>query len=122
MANKRQLKKYIRFICGSIACECITAREFIDDIDPEKMNAIVVEVAMLQEQAVKNASFSFDKTPRDFESKKAYNKARRNYYSTAYTKLNAEFNEHIAKIVKEMNALLSDEQREINKKVAQSEA
>lgn len=118
MANKRQLKKYIRFVCGSIANECIIAREFIDGIDAEKMNQIIVDLATLQEQAVNHVTFSFDKTPHDFASLHDYRKARRDYYTKAFTTLNDEFNAHIADIVKRMNALLPERQREINKKIA----
>ena len=122
MANKRQLKKYIRFVCGNIAAECIIARDFIEGIDTEKMNNIVIQLATLQEQAVNHVTFSFDKVPSDFESHKEYNKARHNYYAKAYKTLNTEFNAHIQDIVKQMNALLTDEQREINKKLASAES
>ena len=48
MANKRILKKQIRYVCGDIAAECILAMNFIEGIDVEKMLSLVFEVASLQ--------------------------------------------------------------------------
>lgn len=121
MANKRNLKKQIRYICGSIAGECLIARELMPGIDPAKMNEIVLHVATLQSSAIKNATFSFDKTPRDFDSVREYNKAARAYHAKAYAKLREEFNNSIQQIVKDMNGLLPAAQREENKKAVSAE-
>ena len=118
MANKRNLKKQIRYICGSIAGECLIARELVEGIDTAKMNDIVLHIAKLQSSAIKNGSFSFDKTPRDFDSLRAYHKAARAYHAQAYAKLHEEFNNSIQQIVKDMNGLLPAAQREENKKAA----
>ncbi len=118
MANKRNLKKQIRYICGELAVECILSRDYVEGIDTEKMNMLVCEIAELQENSLKNVSFSFDKTPREFESLKAYNKASGAYYRNAYKVFYQEFNKHVASVVKSMNALLPEAQREMNKKIA----
>lgn len=118
MANKRNLKKQVRYICGELAGECIVARDFIEGIDAEKMNQVILSVADLQLKSLKNASFSFDKTPKSFATLKEYHKAERKYYHEAYKTYYTEFNKHVAEIVKSMNALLPKAQREINKKIA----
>lgn len=118
MANKRDLKKQIKYICGEIAVECILAREYVDGINAEKMNEIVFEIAELQQKSLKNATFSFDKTPKDFGNKKEYHHAANAYFKNAYKVFYAEFNKHIQAIVKQMNELLPAAQREINKKIA----
>lgn len=118
MANKRDLKKQIKYICGEIAVECILARECVEGIDMNKMNKIVFDIADLQQKSLKNATFSFDKTPSDFESRKAYHHAANAYFKNAYKVFYAEFNKHIQSIVKQMNELLPAAQREINKKLA----
>ena len=41
MANKRDLKKQIRYICGDLAAECLIAGEYVDGIDRKSMRAIV---------------------------------------------------------------------------------
>lgn len=61
MANKRLLKKQIKYICGDIAGECIMSRYLIPGIDAEKMESIVLEVATLQAATLKRVTFDFDK-------------------------------------------------------------
>lgn len=118
MASKRSLKKQIRYICGDLAGECLFAREIIPGIDTEKTNSIIIEIAALQSEALAKTSFAFDKAQRDFDSRHAYRAARHTYFQTAYRTLSAEFNAKVEAILKEMNALLSKEQREANKKAA----
>ena len=80
MANKRNLKKAIRFACGDMAGECIFAENTIEGTDVAAWDQIILDIALLQEEAVNRVSVSFDKVPRDFENKKDYNKARRTYF------------------------------------------
>lgn len=115
MANKRDLKKRIKFICGDIACECIMARNFIPGVDAEKMNNNIYEVASLQTSTLKRVSFVYDKVVADFECKKAYQKAKSKYFTEAYNKLHSDFNDGINAIIKSMNDSLSKEQKEAQK-------
>ena len=48
MANKRDLKKMIKYTCSDIAGECIFAKLYFDGIDNEKMDDIIVKSAFLQ--------------------------------------------------------------------------
>lgn len=118
MANKRILKKQIQYVCGDIAAECLFASEYIPGIDAQKMEQVVCKVALLQQKTITKSNFSFDKAPRDFENKAEYNKARRAYYAEAYNSLKQSFNNEILEIVKEMNSLLPQAQRAINKEIA----
>ncbi len=106
MANKRDLKKQIRYICGDLAAECSFAAEFIDGIDKAKINDTIVKIAALQTEALSKATFGFDKTPADFESKAAYRKALHAYNAAAFGKLRNEFNSRVEEIVKDMNSAL----------------
>ena len=90
MANKRNLKKAIRFACGDMAGECIFAENTIEGTDVAAWDQIILDIALLQEEAVNRVSVSFDKVPRDFENKKDYNKARRTYFK-AVEKALAEY-------------------------------
>ncbi len=119
MANKRDIKKQIRFVCGEVAFNCMLAEECFNDVDSQKMYEIIMKVAALQHHSTENLSFSFEKTPRDFDNRAEYNKAAREYYKAAYKSFVEEFNKKLQDIVKEMNALLSPAQREINKQAAQ---
>lgn len=118
MANKRDLKKEIRYICGDLAGECIMARELMPGVDYDAANAVVIEIAALQSAALSKVTFDFDKTPRDFENTHEYRKARNAYYAEAYKKLKEDFNASVDGILHKMNALLSKEQREANKQAA----
>ena len=120
MANKRDLKKQIKFICGDIACECIIARNFIPGVDVEKMNQNIFDVAILQTSTLKRVSFVYDKVASDFADKKQYLKAKRQYFAEAYKKLNSDFSDAINSIVKSMNDALTKEQKEANKKALEA--
>lgn len=115
MANKRQLKKQIKYICGDIAAECIVARYSIPGIDAEQMSEIIYDVASLQTNSLKRITFGFDKAIADFENKRKFKVARRKYFAEAYKKLHSDFMKGIDGIVKSMNKVLSAEQKEINK-------
>lgn len=116
MANKRNLKKMIRFACGDIAGECICAKAYIDGLDYEKMDEVVCKVALLQVKTTDKISVCFDKTVKGFNGdKKEYRKARNAYYRACYTELKKEFKDALIEIVKEMNALLPQEVKDANK-------
>ena len=78
MANKRQLKKAICRTCGDVAGECIFAAEtFGNEANYENWDKIILEVALLQAEAVSRVSESFKKQPKEFANGKDYKKARR---------------------------------------------
>lgn len=116
MANKRDLKKEIQYVCGDIAAECLIAKNFVKGVDAEKLNDVVGKVADLQISALEAASFSFDKLPKDFENGAAYHKARYSYFRKAYTALREKFYNKVNELVKEMNAAIPQEVKENNKK------
>lgn len=116
MANKRDIKKQIHYVCGELALNCIFARDFIEGSDPNKLNQIIVDIARLQSHALDNLNFSFEKQPCDFTTRAEYNKASQKYYHLAYKSFVSEFNKKLKDIVKQMNEQLSPEQRELNKK------
>lgn len=116
MANIRDLKKEVRYVCGDLAAECLMARTFVKGIDRNRMEEIVGEIASLQENALNRMAFSFDKTPSDFTSISEYRKARRAYFKTAYKSFREKFDGHVNDIVREMNAALPQEVKDANKK------
>lgn len=120
MANKRDLKKLIKYVCGELAGECIIARDLLPGIDFDKMNDVVFMIAELQATSLDRVNFGFDKAKKDFPIAKEYNKARKKYYATAYSTLKTDFNAQVDVIVKAMNAQLTEEQKETNKKIAQA--
>lgn len=118
MANKRQLKKQIHYVCGDLAAEIIIAGHMVKSIDRQVVTNIVNQIAALQVKSLANCSFSFDKTKADFADGKAYHTARAKYNKAAFRHLKEEFNNAVTEIVKAMNTALPAEQKEANKKVA----
>lgn len=118
MANKRILKKQIKYACGDLAAECIIAINFVEGIDSEKMQDVVFDIATLQTSTLQRVTFSFDKVATDFESAHEYSVARTKYFKQAYSTLRADFDAKVQEIVKSMNALLPQAQKDANKKAA----
>ncbi len=118
MANKRILKKQIKYICGEVALQCIITRECFSSSNSEKLNELVIVTADLQEKTLKNVTFAFDKTAKAFSNRAEYNKAATAYFKQAYNVLHKEFNGQIQEILKQLNAEMPAEQREANKKAA----
>ena len=106
MSSKRDLKKAIRYACGSMAGECIFAQEFFGQDKQEEWDNIIVDVAMLQQEAVNHLSVSFDKVPRDFENRHLYKKARRTYFKQVEKAIADYMHTETAKVVDKMNALM----------------
>lgn len=106
MANKRNLKKQIRYICGDIAGECLLAKTLIPGVDNDAMTDVIVKTADLQATALRRTNISFDKSPRDFDNISEYRAAKSKYYRQAYHKLSEGFNNQILSVVKEMNAAM----------------
>lgn len=114
MANKRYLKKRIDHVCCDLSTDAFLAAEFFGDkVDAKKLNAIINEIAALEADTIALTSFTFDRTPSQFESMKEYRKARRKYYSTAYNKLNKDFIERAVAIVDQLNAAVPEDVRKV---------
>ncbi len=109
MANKRALKKRIQQVCGEAAVEVLM------NLPEDLARKTVIKLASLQSHSLANVTFGFDRSHADFESGKEYNKARNKYTRAAYAKLHTDFTAELNKIVAEINAALTAEQREANK-------
>ena len=114
MANKRQLKKRVRYACGDMAAELLVASHCLKGFDRADVVRIVNEIASLQETTLANASFAFDKNRAAFDTPEAYRKARHAYFKAAYKKLDDEFMAKMAEIVKEMNAAMPQAVKDAN--------
>ncbi len=118
MANKRDIKKYIRNTCGSLASEIILARAAFPQIDRKTVYEIIRNIAALQASSLAKVSVTFDKKRSSFVDAETYNKESRAFYKKAYDTLLDEFDKKIYEILKEMNAALPQEVRNTIKEVA----
>lgn len=111
MANKRQLKKFIRNFCGAAAAEILLARAAFPQMDRKKVYDIVKEIASLQSAALNCVTLTFPQSPDAFENSRQYSKARKAYFREAYSKLIEGFDAKMTDIVKKMNEALPEEAR-----------
>lgn len=106
MANKRQLKKRIQYVCGDMAADLLQAYYLCDNIKDEDVNKLLNEIAFLQDSATAKASFFFDKVKKDFANPADYNKAHEAYNKKAFGTLREDFAAKANEIVKQMNGLV----------------
>lgn len=106
MANKRRLKKNIHAICSDIATECAVTATYIPGSDEKLLSEAIVKSAALLSESMERMSVSFDRTPKDFENKAAYNKARRTYFRKAYKSFTENFEKEVIEILHDLNKSL----------------
>ena len=105
MASKRQIKKAIMNACGEIAGECIFA-ESVGDNKIEEWDSIIVDTALLQQEAVNRVNNKFGKKVKEFANRKEYNKARRAFFKQCEKDLSDYFRAEVNNIAKRMNELM----------------
>ncbi len=86
MANKRTLKKSVNNIAGSLFTECIIVRNFIPNVNENKVNELMVKVLYMQDEFIRRINHP---EPGNI---KGY-----------YKKLHTDFNEQIDAIVEEIS-------------------
>lgn len=107
MSNRRELKKYVKTVCGELSGACIEMYiMFPDQIKREDVENLVCEAAGLQVETISKINIVFDKSRKDDLA--GYAKARRLYFREAFSTLVREFNTHVNEIVKKMNELLPE--------------
>lgn len=116
--DKRQLKKEIRTVCGSLAAGCIFASISGPAETAAAYDDIIREIARMQSTALRLTNVTFPRSESSFADKKEYRKERHAYFKQAFRKLKGDFNAHVEEILKKMNALLPAEQKETNKEAA----
>lgn len=89
-----------------MAGECFFAQDTFEDTNPEDWDKIVIDIALLQAEAVNRVSVDFDKVPKDFANGKEYKKARRAYFKAVEKAIGNYMKEESEKIVGAMNALV----------------
>ena len=106
MANKRQIKKAIQEAGGDIASECIFAESAFGEDKIEQWDSIIIDTALLQQEAVNRVNNRFGKKVKDFANRKEYNKARRVFFKQCEKELSEYFRTEVNNIAKRMNELM----------------
>lgn len=120
MANKRDLKKYMKVLSANLAGDTLFIVHTYNDIDINKAEEIIYKIRTMLTENIAKVSVAFDKTcSESFNNERHnYRKAHRKYYKECYQKLLSDFHAQFSTLLKEMNSLLSPEQLEENKKMA----
>ena len=75
MANKRVLKKAIKRACGIAAGACIESCGMSED-QTSQWGELVVNIALIQQSALRKVGAKFDREPSSFSDRRAYRRAR----------------------------------------------
>lgn len=102
MANKRNFKKAIKAACSIIAGECFMAQEANQN---EEWDSLVIDAALVQQEAVNRTSARFDKKRKDFANNKEYRKARRAFFKNVEKEVVEYMRQEVGDIAKRMNEL-----------------
>ena len=106
MANKRDIKKAIQRACGDIASECIFAESAFGEDKIEEWDSVIIDTALLQQEAVNRVNNRFGKKVKEFANRKEYNKARRAFFKQCEKELSEYFRGEVENIAKRMNDLM----------------
>ena len=92
--------------CGDIAGECIFAESAFGENNLEQWDSIIIDTALLQQEAVNRVNNRFDKKVKDFANRKEYNQARRAFFKQCEKELSEYFRAEVNNIAKRMNELM----------------
>ena len=72
----------------------------------DQFNSIIIDTALLQQEAVNRVNNRFEKKVKDFANRKEYNKARRTFFKQCEKELSEYFRTEVENIAKRMNDLM----------------
>lgn len=115
MENKREFKKYVDAVGGSITNEMMAAYYNIEGADREAISKAIQKVLCAVGTARCHANTYFDRGAKSFADKKEYAKARRAFFRALFNKINNDFAEAIQEALKEFNGAIPAAVKEANK-------
>lgn len=115
MANKRDFKKYVDAIGGSIYTEFSTVLyENPKGLDKETLMQAIHTLLKAVGEARNNSNVFFDKGAKAFENRGAYEKAKRAFFKNLFDKINTEFSAGVEEAVKLFNKSVPEEVKKQN--------
>ena len=118
MANKREFKKYVDALGASVIDEMVSAYYNVKGADKDKISQAIESMLGAVGKARNNANVYFDKGYRAFESLKDYSKAKKDFFTALFNKIETEFGEDTNAALKIFNEALPAEEKARNKEVA----
>lgn len=111
MANKRDFKKYVEAVGGTICDEMMLSLYTIEGIDETKVQEAVTKVLTAVGNATSNSNVFFDKGHKAFASEKEYSQAKKLFFRSLFKKVNTDFKNEVEEALKEFNAAVPAEQK-----------
>lgn len=121
MANKRFFKKNVEALGASICNDMMITYYNVDGVDRDAIAGAIEKVLAATAKAKDNSNVYFDKGPKAFESQGEYSKAKTEFFKTLFNKIEDEFTEEIDVAIKEYNAAIPANVKELNKKLIAAE-
>lgn len=118
MANKREFKKYVEAVGASVCEEMMLAYYNVEGVDKDLIAKAIEKTLGAVARAKNNANVFFDRGARGFEDRKAYCKAKENFFKALFNKIETEFNTQINEALKDFNEALPAEVKAANKESA----
>lgn len=103
MANKREFKKYVTEVSGALVTDMMATSYAFEKADKDAVDNAIIKLLQAREEALIKTNVKFDKTQKAFESRHAYNAAKRKFYTELFNKVNVDFGKVVAESVKVFN-------------------
>lgn len=99
ITSKKDLKKHINEVTAEIARGVLPEAVLSGLLTEDQAAEALTKLAEISATALSHISISFDKAPKAFESKSAYNKARSAYFRTAYAAALAAYEKDVNELL-----------------------
>lgn len=119
MANKRLFKKFAASLGAAVAEEIMINYYCNEGIDREVSERCVRTVLGAVNNALAQANATFGKRVKDFDDRKAYNAAKKQFTKELFRGINANIVNAINQSLKEFNAVVPQSIKDRNKEAAQ---
>lgn len=118
MENKREFKKYVEALGGSLVEEMMSTYYNEEGIDKARIENAIGKVLGAIGAAKSHANIFFDRGAKSFEDAQAYSKAKREFFRSLFKKINSDFSAEIDAAIKEFNAALPESVKASQKEIA----
>ncbi len=118
MANKREFKKYVEAV-GASACDGMMDVYYtVSSAEKEAIAKAIEKVLGATAAARANANVFFDKGAKAFPTRKEYGKAKKEFFSKLFEKINSDFTKELDDALKVFNAAIPQNVKDQNKSMA----
>lgn len=118
MANKREFKKFVEAVGASTCNEMMDAFYSVEGIDKDAVSKAIEKVLAATAAARSNSNVFFDKGSKAFHDRKAYAKAKQEFFDKLFKRINADFTNELDEALKIFNGAIPQNVKDQNKALA----